>query len=73
MGKSTYELSPRDVLFFRDARPMDVDKARTNDVFNVGHGANWPRPDHLFSAVIHDLLRNAEAPEASWYLSLIHI
>lgn len=67
MGKSTYELSPRDVLFFRDARPMDVDKARTNDVFNVGHGANWPRPDHLFSAVIHELLRNAEAPEASWY------
>lgn len=67
MGKSTYELSPRDVLFFRDARPMDVDKTRTNDVFNVGHGANWPRPDHLFSAVIHDLLRNAEAPENSWY------
>lgn len=66
MGKKCFELDPRDVLFFRDGRPMDVDKDRT-DVFNVGHGANWPRPDHLFSAVIHELLRNPNVPESEWY------
>lgn len=67
MGKTTYELTPRDVLFFRDARPMDVDKSRTDDVFNVGHGANWPRPDQLFSAVIHELIHNPSTPECEWY------
>lgn len=67
MGKTTYELEARDLLFFRDARPMDVDKARTGDVFNVGHGANWPRPDHLFSAAIHKLICDSEAPEGAWY------
>ena len=63
MGKTTYEIKPRDLLFFRDARPMDTDKARLGDVFNVGRGANWPRPDHLFSAVIHDLIRDPDAPK----------
>lgn len=67
MSKHTFELTPRDVLFFRDARPMDVDKDRTDDVFNVGHGANWPRPDQLFSAVIHELIRNPMSPERDWY------
>ena len=67
MGKKCFELEPRDVLFFRDGRPMDVDKDRKEDVFNVGHGANWPRPDQLFSAVIHELLRNPNAPEGDWY------
>lgn len=67
MGKTTYELTPRDVLFFRDARPMDVDKSRKDDIFNVGHGANWPRPDQLFSAVIHELVRDPSAPEGAWY------
>lgn len=67
MGKTTYELTPRDVLFFRDARPMDVNKAGTDDHFNVGHGANWPRPDLLFSAVIHELVRDPRAPEGAWY------
>lgn len=67
MGKTTYELTPRDVLFFRDARPMDVDKSRKDDIFNVGHGANWPRPDQLFSAVIHELVRDPSAPERAWY------
>lgn len=66
MGKKCFELEPRDVLFFRDGRPMDVDKDK-DDVFNVGHGANWPRPDQLFSAVIHELLRNPNAPESEWY------
>ena len=36
-------------------------------MFNVGHGANWPRPDHLFSAVIHELIRNPAASEVAWY------
>ena len=67
MGKKTFEIDPRDVLFFRDARPMDVDKDETDDIFNVGHGANWPRPDHLFSAVIHKLIRNSNASERDWY------
>ncbi len=67
MGKKCFELEPRDVLFFRDGRPMDVDKDRKGDVFNVGHGANWPRPDQLFSAVIHELLRDPNAPENEWY------
>lgn len=67
MGKTTYELTPRDMLFFRDARPMDVDKSRKDDIFNVGHGAHWPRPDQLFSAVIHELVRDPSAPEGAWY------
>ena len=67
MGKKCFELEPRDVLFFRDGCPMDVDKDRKDDVFNVGHGANWPRPDQLFSAVIHELLRDPNAPENEWY------
>ncbi len=67
MGKMCFEITSRDVLFFRDARPMDVDKDRTDDVFNIGHGANWPRPDQLFSAAIHELIRNPNAPESEWY------
>ena len=55
MIEKRYELKPRDLLFFRDGRPMDVDK-RQQDVRNVGHGAFWPRPDHLFKGVIHALL-----------------
>lgn len=70
MAKKSYELTPRDVLFFRDARPMDVNKDRTDDVFNVGHGAYWPRPDQLFSAVIHELIRDPEASEKNWYGSV---
>ena len=70
MAKKSYELSPRDVLFFRDARPMDVDKDRTDDVFNVGHGAYWPRPDQLFSAVIHELIRDPNVSEKNWYGSV---
>ncbi len=75
MGKKCFELESRDVLFFRDGRPMDVDKSRKDDVFNVGHGANWPRPDLLFSAVIHELLRNSDAPEREWYgkVSDLHV
>ena len=57
MTERKYELKPRDVLFFRDGRPMDADKTKKNDVCNVGHGAIWPRPDHLFNGVMHSLLK----------------
>lgn len=60
MIRKFYELEPNDVLFFRDGRPMDADKAQ-KDVRNIGHGANWPRPDHLFKGVIHGLIGNQMA------------
>lgn len=43
-----FSLVPRDVLFLRDARPMAAADA--------GKGANWPRPDQLYSAVHHTFL-----------------
>ena len=64
MIERKYELTPRDVLFFRDGRPMDADKAQKKDVRYIGHGATWPRPDHLFKGAIHALLR--ETPNASF-------
>lgn len=70
MSRKSYELTPRDVLFFRDARPMDVNKDRTDDIFNIGHGAYWPRPDQLFSAVIHELIRDPSVSERDWYGSV---
>lgn len=57
MTERRYELIPRDVLFFRDGRPMDADKAQKKDVRYIGHGAVWPRPDHLFKGVMHALLK----------------
>ena len=62
-AEMTYTLLPRDLLFFRDARPMDIDKG-CKDKVNVGHGANWPRPDHLFNGVMHALLQ--EIPNAKY-------
>lgn len=59
MQERRYELKPRDVLFFRDGRPMDADKAM-EDVRNIGHGAVWPRPDHLFKGVMHGLLKETQ-------------
>lgn len=64
MQEKRYELRPRDVLFFRDGRPMDADKAQKKDVRYIGHGAVWPRPDHLFHGVIHSLLK--ETPDATF-------
>ena len=40
-----FELSPADPLFLRDARPMAGS--------DVGRGANWPRPDQLWNALIN--------------------
>ena len=66
----SYELTPRDVLFFRDARPMDTQKRQSANLRMVGHGANWPRPDLLFSAVIHTLLGDPDRPEVQHYGSV---
>ena len=49
MPATTYHVAPRDLLFLRDARPMGTADA--------GLGANWPRPDQLWSAIIHALHR----------------
>ena len=42
--KHSLELTPRDLLFLRDARPMEASDA--------GLGANWPRPDQLCHALL---------------------
>ena len=43
--KHAFTLEPRDLLFLRDARPMAASDA--------GLGANWPRPDQLWNALIN--------------------
>ena len=70
MDRCSYELIPRDVLFFRDARPIDMDKSKQTDIEVIGHGAEWPRPDLLFSAVIHTLIANPEASSTALYGSV---
>ncbi|NLZ60975.1 MAG: hypothetical protein GX901_09980 [Lentisphaerae bacterium] len=45
MKNHKLQLMPRDLLFLRDARPMSASDA--------GCGANWPRPDQLWNALIH--------------------
>ncbi len=45
MMKHAFLLEPRDLLFLRDARPMAASDA--------GLGANWPRPDQIWNAVIN--------------------
>lgn len=40
-----FHIEPRDVLFMRDAKPMSASDA--------GLGANWPRPDQVWSAFIN--------------------
>ncbi len=44
-----YTLTPRDLIFMRDARPMEASDA--------GLGANWPRPDQLWHALFSAFLR----------------
>lgn len=67
----TYTLMPRDLLFFRDARPMDVRKEDEGKGYRaIGHGANWPRPDILHSAVMHELIRDMNVSEEEWYGSV---
>ncbi len=45
MNNHHFTLTPRDLLFMHDARPMEASDA--------GLGANWPRPDQLWNAVIN--------------------
>ena len=42
MSTHNLKITPRDLLFMRDARPMEASDA--------GQGANWPRPDQLWNA-----------------------
>lgn len=42
--KHTIEYIPRDLLFLRDARPMEAADA--------GLGANWPRPDQFYHSLL---------------------
>lgn len=59
----TFILTPQDVLFLRDARPMEASDA--------GLGANWPRPDHLYAALHHDFLRRWPEPQ-TWEGNGVH-
>jgi CRISPR type III-B/RAMP module-associated protein Cmr3 len=53
MNTHTLLLSPTDVLFFKDGRPMEGSSS--------GHGAAWPHP-HILDAVLHHALhRSAHA------------
>lgn len=45
MSTHSFNLTPRDLLFLRDARPMEASDA--------GLGAHWPRPDQLWNALIN--------------------
>jgi len=59
MSDHTYNLQPRDRLFLRDARPMAASDA--------GLGANWPRPDQLWNAIINAFHRAWPGPKLqSW-------
>jgi CRISPR-associated protein Cmr3 len=47
-----YTLTPQDVLFFRDGRPIET---------SGGHGARWPEPSLIFDA-LHAALHRAFPP-----------
>lgn len=50
MSQHLLRLTPADVLFFRDGRPMEGSSA--------GHGAAWPLP-HVLDSALHHALRRA--------------
>jgi len=52
----TYSFHPTDVLFVRDARPIDL---------VGGHGARWPDPPLIFDA-LHAALHRAFPTKATW-------
>jgi CRISPR-associated protein Cmr3 len=60
--KHSFTLQPRDLLFMRDARPMEASDA--------GLGANWPRPDQLWNALINAFHR--EWPEQQEWEGSVH-
>ncbi len=45
MSDYKFHIEPRDLLFLRDARPMEASDA--------GLGATWPRPDQIWNAFIN--------------------
>jgi len=51
MSHHTLELTPSDLIFFRDGRPMEGSA--------TGNGAAWPLPNVLSSAIHHALRRAA--------------
>jgi hypothetical protein len=51
----SFHLVPRDLLFLRDARPMEAADA--------GLGAHWPRPDQLWNALINAFHRQWPEPQ----------
>jgi CRISPR-associated protein Cmr3 len=61
-----YELNlePRDILFFRDAKPMEAS--------SVGSGANWPLPNVLHDALFHALIRHWPERQLSWEVEHKH-
>jgi hypothetical protein len=52
----TYTLTPLDVLFFRDGRPIET---------GGGHGARWPKSSVVFDA-LHAALWRAFPEEQGW-------
>jgi CRISPR-associated protein Cmr3 len=48
----TYTITPEDILFFRDGRPMEAGAG------SGGHGARWPEPSVIFDA-LHAALHRA--------------
>ncbi|MCX8156281.1 MAG: hypothetical protein N3J91_07540 [Verrucomicrobiae bacterium] len=50
----TYTLIPKDLLFFRDGRPMET---------SGGHGARWPEPSIIFNALHAALWRAFPQPQ----------
>ncbi len=51
-----YTITPEDILFFRDGRPMET---------AGGHGARWPEPSVIFDA-LHAALHRAFPNAQSW-------
>ena len=52
----SFTLTPQDVLFFRDGRPIDT---------GGGHGARWPEPPVIFDA-LHAALWRAFPEQEDW-------
>ena len=51
-----YTITPEDILFFRDGRPMET---------AGGHGARWPEPSVIFDA-LHAALHRAFPDSQAW-------
>lgn len=54
-----YSITPQDILFFRDGRPMNVGGS------SGGHGARWPEPSIIFDA-LHAALHRAFPTPTEW-------